>query len=577
MKPEFNRERAFVWAAYGDALGFITELRDSASLRRVIGKDRVSALVPWTRRVGGLYGADVQMPLGAYSDDTQLRIAVSRSIHSNGFFDVENFSKIELPIWLSYALGAGRASKDAAQSLSKSSTAWFSNFYESNARRGNYVTAGGNGAAMRIQPHVYSCRDLEDWDSLFLDVFRNAICTHGHPRAIIGALFHALVLARAIKRSNAVGPEDWEEITSYLSSKADLIRSDSAITTFWLPTWNRLSGQPFEIGYQDACNELKQSLSVAPVNSVISGNDNNATPELTKYLKNIGGFDRATLGSGIVASVVAAVVSWIYRDSDCADIALVLANLSGSDTDTNASMTLSISGGVAKNDPPHNPQDIEFLRKIGRRLVLISKNERVEDYIIPDASNWKAPQAIQDMVAEQDGATVVQGFGPVKTSSELYRSKSSNGGTWQWVGTSDGQSLLVRRREELRKIRKDELLVFKKDYRQSAQRSWNTKKDVLFAPQSVAANARQLELSGISTKSADIVSANSNKIYGTDENRSNLSDFVESEAQRVIKSGFSALVLGHALLNILDKSQSVELAVAFVHLIAKARANRRRR
>jgi ADP-ribosylglycohydrolase len=100
--------RSVLWAAYGDALGFITEMcNESSLLHRTRGKSRITGLIPWVRKVGGEFGIYVELPMGCYSDDTQLRLATSRSIRGDGSFDVETFSKIEIPVWLSYALGAG--------------------------------------------------------------------------------------------------------------------------------------------------------------------------------------------------------------------------------------------------------------------------------------------------------------------------------------------------------------------------------------------------------------------------------------------------------------------------------------
>src|SRR2546425_10102720 len=109
-----------LWAAYGDALGFITELADRSTLRRRTGMSEVHEAIPWKRGVGGKYGATVELPAGCYSDDTQLRLATSRAIRGDGYFDVESFAKIELPVWLSYSLGGGTSTKAAASGLSRS-------------------------------------------------------------------------------------------------------------------------------------------------------------------------------------------------------------------------------------------------------------------------------------------------------------------------------------------------------------------------------------------------------------------------------------------------------------------------
>ena len=97
---------------------------ESSLLRQTKGKSRVTGLIPRVRWIGGEFGVYIELPLGRYSDDTQLRLVTSRSIRGDGSFDVETFSKIEIPVWLSYALGAGLGTKTAVQSLKKNQIQW---------------------------------------------------------------------------------------------------------------------------------------------------------------------------------------------------------------------------------------------------------------------------------------------------------------------------------------------------------------------------------------------------------------------------------------------------------------------
>ncbi|UEG33314.1 ADP-ribosylglycohydrolase family protein [Enterobacter ludwigii] len=188
-----NIVNSSLWAAAGDSLGWISELVNGRmGLERRIGSQRLSKPVAWSRIVGGRGGPKVALPAGTYSDDTQLRLAVSRSIRGNGFFDVENFAKIELTVWPSYALGGGVGTKTAAQNLAKRTVNWFNNFYSTG--RQSYFSSGGNGAAMRIQPHVWSSCGNRSEDEILLDVLKDSLVTHGHPHGFCGAIFHAKAL-----------------------------------------------------------------------------------------------------------------------------------------------------------------------------------------------------------------------------------------------------------------------------------------------------------------------------------------------------------------------------------------------
>ncbi len=184
VQPEGTSERhlpvlhSCLWAAWADALGWISELTDEAGLhRRLAG--RPFRPVPWRRRIGGRAGVTTELPAGTWSDDTQLRLAVSRSIGPQGF-DVEVFARVELAVWPSYALGGGFASKTAAAAAAQArpGTRWAS------ANLGpEYFVAGGNGAAMRVQPHAWVGPGQRGDAELLLDVLKDTVCTHGHPRA----------------------------------------------------------------------------------------------------------------------------------------------------------------------------------------------------------------------------------------------------------------------------------------------------------------------------------------------------------------------------------------------------------
>src|SRR6266545_2916551 len=100
---------ALVGAAAGDALGWITEfVRGREHLKKLYKTDFVTEYRPWQKSTGGRFNTWVDyISKGVYSDDTQLTLATARAIRDAGAFDVEYFSKRELPLWLQYARGAG--------------------------------------------------------------------------------------------------------------------------------------------------------------------------------------------------------------------------------------------------------------------------------------------------------------------------------------------------------------------------------------------------------------------------------------------------------------------------------------
>ena len=77
--------RSALWAAYGDALGWISELTDEAGLKRRTAGGPLCRPVQWKRRIGGRSGVTTLLPQGCYSDDSQLRLATSRAIRPRRF------------------------------------------------------------------------------------------------------------------------------------------------------------------------------------------------------------------------------------------------------------------------------------------------------------------------------------------------------------------------------------------------------------------------------------------------------------------------------------------------------------
>jgi ADP-ribosylglycohydrolase len=213
-----------LWSAAGDALGWQSELTDERGLRFRTGNNRVHGMVEWRRRIGGRYGPTVSLPAGTYSDDTQLRLAVGRSIRGTGEFDPEAFAKIELPVWQSYSLGAGPGTLAAASNLAKNGVSWFSNFYEGKDHK-SYFLGGGNGAAMRIQPHVWS-NNPEAPLTFLPGVLRDAVITHGHPRGFCGAAFHALCLARALTGHRVPDPDEWLLLAKAMNQICSVVEED---------------------------------------------------------------------------------------------------------------------------------------------------------------------------------------------------------------------------------------------------------------------------------------------------------------------------------------------------------------
>jgi len=183
--------------AVGDALGWPTEFgRYPSIVYKRFGKNYLTDYIDWDKVIGGrFWGYREKIKEGSYSDDTQLTLAIARCINAYGDFDAD---KSELPLWLSYERGGGKTIKTAARVMVQSKKEWLFNFF----KRGDidYRYAGANGAAMRILP--IAIVNINNEKRLYTDSFKNAIITHGHPRAILGAMIYASAVSYLLKEDN---------------------------------------------------------------------------------------------------------------------------------------------------------------------------------------------------------------------------------------------------------------------------------------------------------------------------------------------------------------------------------------
>ena len=293
--PSIREQRTVgsaLWAAYGDALGFPTELASPAMVQRRLGSSTSTVLKPWKRRVGGKYGVDVTIPAGGYSDDTQLRLATCRALRGDGEFDVETFSKVELPIGLAYCLGAGRGSKAAAANLTSKKVAWFSNFFE--VPGSSYVFGGGNGAAMRVQPHVWAAEDLRSPRGFLKDVARNAVTTHGHMRGIGGALVHAASLATVMQTGTVPVVDEWFDFGDAIKEFVKIVDDDEELSDFWHPTWKKKTGYDLKSAVDTVVDEWVTAVAaVAKVPQADPGKS------YARIVESLGGLTDEERGSGL--------------------------------------------------------------------------------------------------------------------------------------------------------------------------------------------------------------------------------------------------------------------------------------
>ncbi|MCQ3813580.1 MAG: ADP-ribosylglycohydrolase family protein [Acidimicrobiia bacterium] len=428
---------SMLWGAYGDALGFISELVDEKGLRRRTKGAALDRLMPWSRRVGGRGGVTVQLPVGCWSDDTQLRTAVSRSITNHGF-DVDTFARVELPVWPSYALGGGRASKAAAKNLATHSTLWYANKFE------GWHDAGGNGAAMRIQPHVWASPDLEE--AYLPDVISDSICTHSHPRAIVGACFHAATLAHCLRTGSPPTLDECSQIARKLDGTLSLFKSHQNLSSDWISIWEQSTNKTLLDQWKTTVSELCKAIDQTST-TINCGED--LADVYQALCKKLDLYAEHQKGSGILTPVAAAALATVAPEPH--EGMVVAANELGTDTDTIATMAGALLGACHPGKHPlEELLDDSYLLNEADRLTAISQGIETDNHQYPDVLEWVAPQTQADALVTDNGQLAVEGLGPVKELDEEMLWSPRKDFAWQWVQTDFGQTLIIKRRPEVR-------------------------------------------------------------------------------------------------------------------------------
>lgn len=381
MKPLTKIKGAIKLSAIGDALGWITEFEKSAeSLKQRYNTERIENFLPWEKKVGGrFWGHNEKIESGAYSDDTQLTLSVARSIKNDGKVDHEYFAEIELPAWLDYARGAGRTIKTSARKIQRKSASWHNNFYSIKKKNGrfNYIDSGANGAAMRILP--IALVNIGNHKQMYNDIFANSIVTHGHPRAIIGALLYGVSIHKIILYRK----DDFDPI-QFLTQLGNSIEKDLSLDNVddknikkWANKWSKEKQENFRVAYDKVVDEVLVHLR--KVYSQLK------TEKYKDLLTELGCYNPATSGSG-VATVIAGIYLALKNIHEPNEAILEAVNSLRADTDSIAAFT----GGLVGSLHGHNiipekwkeVQDINYLDKIAETIYDIGfENQAIEKHI----------------------------------------------------------------------------------------------------------------------------------------------------------------------------------------------------
>jgi ADP-ribosylglycohydrolase len=365
-------KNSILLSAIGDSLGWITEFEKSKdSINTKYGNNEITSFQDWEKYVGGRFNGYLdKIKKGAYSDDTQLLLAVARAINENGRVDNVYFSKIELAYWLSYARGAGRTIKNAARKISRKSADWNNNFFVFSAGKTkiDYRESGANGAAMRILPIALANRGNPD--IIKEEIFSNSIITHGHPRAIVGAILYGFAVDKMLQQN--LQDFSFKDYLTDLGSKIQEQFNTSFLSnskyTNWLHKWNSESSLDFLTLYDETVIEVLEALRSVYLKIKNNSNDIDA-------LSEFGCFNQKTKGSG-VATVIAGIYLAIKYYNNPKEAIIKSVNAIGSDTDSIAAFAGGLCGALYEDNcvPSEwsHVQDEMYLLNVAEDLYSIS-------------------------------------------------------------------------------------------------------------------------------------------------------------------------------------------------------------
>ena len=326
-------------AAYGDALGWPNE-RIGKSKATKLPQGRLHDFRRWIRRSGGRFSPYVEtIEAGEYSDDTQLILCLCRSLQKGDLW-WDYFTKVELPFWSAYERGGGGATKRAVDSWLNGVAPWSSNRKSQDVKK--YFDAGGNGVAMRTLPHLLRLAE-KDFPEIAANIFLDGIATHGHPRALLGALAYGFALWVAFRKNSKLA---YGELVEELIKNADFwsaLPAPPALSPEWKNQAER-NLQGYAKLWDSAKAEVLEYLEVCRTElakGALSFDDD--------ALKKLQCFNSKISGAGTVAAIATVYLASRHA-ADPINGVVKAAFAIGSDTDTIASMTGGLLGCVNGSD-----------------------------------------------------------------------------------------------------------------------------------------------------------------------------------------------------------------------------------
>lgn len=382
---------ALLGAVIGDALGWAQENRSMRIDFFKSSSEPKNIFKTWIRRSGGrVFSHEEVIQAGEYSDDSQLLLATARSLQFGKKWS-KHFGIVELPAWLIYERGGGGATRRAADSWSKGIPPWKAYSHNFDTVK-SYFNAGGNGVAMRILPHAFYCSDLNE---LTQQVMVNGIYTHGHPRALLGAILYSHAVFFLIHHKQVL---EYGELIDHLINKKDVwSQFPKWQNNFdeWWTSADTITRGNYLTQWDNTVDELLEGLFIAKEGISLGALDTG-----NEILSRLNCFDAKMNGAGTVAALVSIYLASKYA-SDPATGLIEVSFLEKADTDTLASMVGGLLGTINGVDwikrEWQSVQDYEYIQKLANKSNFILKYEDVDIKLWSDRDNKTVKKLLKEI------------------------------------------------------------------------------------------------------------------------------------------------------------------------------------
>ena len=197
-------------------------------------------------------------------------------------------------------------------------------------------------------------------------------------------------------------------------------------------------------------------------------------------------------------------------------------------------MVGALLGSICMYEPSGYLQDREYIVEEAKRLISISRGQNTLSFNYPDLAKWNPPINQNSSLEVNNDVINLIGLGRLSVIGERY---DYGNFSWQWFKLPFGQTILAKFKASI-----------------------------------------ATENLGLNKLKQNDVSFTEKNISGPDRNIMSLRDLTLDEmTDHIIKSNFDDELLGRYLNMLIDSSDSLELAIAFSAIIAKAKIARKRK